>query len=71
MPIPLLRGGLATVYNTSSSFNRIVPSGEQLWFVCEQGFYAGELEHMVSTCQEDGLWYPDPSEMVCQSKRFA
>ena len=50
-----------------------MPSGEQLWFGCEQGFYAGELQHniMVSTCQEDGLWYPDPSEVVCQSKRFA
>ena len=23
---------------------------------------------MVATCQEDGLWHPDPSEVVCHSK---
>ena len=65
----LLRGVL--VYNTSSSFSRIAPSGEQLWFGCKQGFSRGELDRMAATCQEDGLWYPNPSEVVCQSKRFA
>ena len=60
-------GGL--VYNTSSYFNGILPSGGQIWFGCEQGFYL--TEHVVSTCQEDGLWYPDPSEVVWQSKRCA
>ena len=57
------------MYNTSSSFNGILPSGEQIWFGCEQGFYP--IEPVVSTCQEDGLWYPDPNKLVCQSKQFA
>ena len=56
------------VYNISSSFNEIVPSGEQICFGCEQGFYP--REPIVTTCQENGLWYPDPSELICQSKRF-
>ena len=56
------------MYNSSGSFNGIVPSGEQMWFGCEQGFYPSEP--MISTCQEDGLWHPDPCEAVCESKRF-
>ena len=54
------------MYNTSSSFNGIVPSGEQIWFGCEAGFYP--IEPVVSTCQEDSLWHPDPSKLVCRSK---
>ena len=57
------------MYNNSSSFNRLVPSGEQIWFGCEPGFYP--TEPVVSTCQEDGLWHPDPNKVVCQSKKFA
>ena len=56
------------VYNTSSSFDEIVPSGEQIWFGCEQGFYP--RDPMVATCQEDRLWYPDPSELICHSKHI-
>jgi hypothetical protein len=66
--LSLPNGGL--VYNSSSSCSSIVPSGEQLWFGCEQGLNRGGLDPMVTTCQEDGLWYPDPSEVVCQSERF-
>jgi hypothetical protein len=67
--LSLPHGGL--LYNDSSisSSDRVVPSGEQLWFGCAPGFYP--REPVVSICQEDGLWYPDPSQMVCQSKRFA
>ena len=54
------------MYKTSSSFDQIVPTGEQLWFGCEEGFYP--REPIVATCQEDGLWYPDPTELICHSK---
>ena len=56
------------MYNTSRHFNEVVPSGEQIWFGCEQGFYP--RDPMVTTCQEDGLWYPDPSEVDCHSEKF-
>jgi hypothetical protein len=46
--------------------NGIVASGEQLWLECEPGFYPRHAT--VATCQEDGLWYPDPSNLDCLSK---
>ena len=56
------------MYNSSLTgiSNEIVASGEQVWFGCEQGFYPSNP--MIATCQEDGLWHPDPSEVDCRSK---
>lgn len=45
-----------------------VASGEQVWFGCESGFYP--REPMVTTCQEDGLWYPDPSKVDCHRTSY-
>ena len=46
--------------------NGVVASGEQLWLRCEPGFYPRDA--IVARCQNDGLWYPDPSEVDCLSK---
>ena len=51
------------LYNSS---NGIAAKGEQLWFGCEPGFYP--RNPLVATCQEEGLWHPDPSEVDCRSK---
>ena len=53
------------LYNVSDRDSR-VPIGEGILFGCETGFYPREL--MISTCQDNGMWDPDPSEVHCQSE---
>ena len=57
-----------TLYSSSRTgmSNGLVASGEQLWLRCEPGFYPRDA--IVARCQDNGLWYPDPSEVDCLSK---
>ena len=52
-----------SVLSSTSSVVVIAP-GEVIAFACK---YASELYvHII--CQENGLWYPDPSMVPCPSK---
>lgn len=45
-----------------SSVDTSIP-GEQIMFTCNPGFRPQTL--MISTCQVDGTWNPDPSGVTC------
>ena len=55
----------AVPHNASESMSvAVIAPGEVITFICR--FASGVYVHIL--CQESGLWYPDPSTVLCPSK---
>jgi hypothetical protein len=62
-PITPINAVLHSTTVLSLPITAAIAPGETVIFACKH-----VSEHHVYTCQENGLWYPDPSIVLCPSK---